>query len=71
MEGIHDRMPVILAPEDQERWLDHRLPMADTHALLRPCPPEWLEAFPVTRTVNRVGNEGPECLERLAVLPGF
>jgi putative SOS response-associated peptidase YedK len=64
-------MPVILAPDEQESWLDPGLSMADAQALLRPCPPEWLEAFPVSRAVNRVGNDGPECVERLAVLPGF
>jgi putative SOS response-associated peptidase YedK len=42
---IHNRMPVILLPEDEERWLD---PDWTEHEelvqLLQPYPAEWLEA---------------------------
>ncbi len=45
---IHDRMPVILAPESYETWLS---PLAqspeDLEPLLVPCPPEWLQAHRV------------------------
>jgi putative SOS response-associated peptidase YedK len=34
--------------------------------LLKPCPTEWLEAYPVSRQVNSVRNKGPELLERAA-----
>ena len=58
---IHDRMPVILAPDDFERWLDPTA--ADGRALLKPCPPEWLEAYPVGTRVNSPGNNDPGLLE--------
>ena len=47
---VHDRMPVILAPEDYARWLDPA--QADGRALLKPCPAGWLEAFAVSPRVN-------------------
>ncbi|HET6518666.1 MAG TPA: SOS response-associated peptidase [Geminicoccaceae bacterium] len=61
---IHDRMPVILAPEDYDRWLDPGVP--DGRALLRPCPPAWLEAYPVGTRVNSPGTNDARLLEPLA-----
>jgi putative SOS response-associated peptidase YedK len=61
---VHDRMPVILAPGDLERWLD---PEADGRELLGPCPAEWLEALPVSPRVNSPQNDDPECILPLAV----
>ncbi len=60
MATLHDRMPVILAPEDYDRWLDPGV--TDPNAvqdLLRPYPGE-LQAYPVSRAVNNVRNDGPE-----------
>jgi putative SOS response-associated peptidase YedK len=58
---IHDRMPVILAPEDHARWLD---PAAtDARSLLAPCPADWLEAFPVRPRVNDPRHDDPECVQ--------
>jgi putative SOS response-associated peptidase YedK len=58
---IIDRMPVILAPENWQPWLDGITPEADLKAMLRPCPADEMEAFPVTRNVNKPGWDGPEC----------
>ncbi|MGD9763180.1 MAG: SOS response-associated peptidase [Candidatus Binatia bacterium] len=61
---IHDRWPVLLPVEAYERWL-HPGPCAaeGLAPLLRPCDPEWLEAYPVTPLVNSPENEGPQCVE--------
>jgi putative SOS response-associated peptidase YedK len=59
---VHDRMPVILATDDHEAWLD---PEADGRVLLRPCPADWLEAIPVSPRVNNPANDDPECLAPL------
>jgi putative SOS response-associated peptidase YedK len=59
---VHDRMPVILDPVDFERWLD---PQAAGRELLKPCPAEWLEAFPVNPKVNSPANDDPECIAPL------
>jgi putative SOS response-associated peptidase YedK len=33
--------------------------------LLRPCPDDWLEAYPVSTRVNNVRNDGPDLIEPL------
>ncbi len=61
LRPIHDRMPVIVAPEDHERWLDPGA--ADGRELLKPCPPDWLEAYPVGTRVSSPRNDDPGLLE--------
>ena len=44
---IHDRMPVIVAPEDYGRWLDPAVQKPEPILpLLRPYPSEPMEAYP-------------------------
>ncbi len=67
LRPLHNRMPVILHPRDYDLWLDPRV--QDTvrlQSLLRAYPPEEMEAFPVSRLVNRPGNDDPRCIEPLA-----
>lgn len=61
---FHDRMPVILDPDDYERWL--RAEPEDALRLLGPCPDAWLEAYPVSPRVNSPANDDPELIEPLA-----
>ncbi|QJC52359.1 SOS response-associated peptidase [Paenibacillus albicereus] len=66
MRPIHDRMPVILRPEDEALWLDRG--MRDPQRLqplLRPYPPEEMRAYPVRREVGSVRSQGPACIEPL------
>jgi putative SOS response-associated peptidase YedK len=62
--GVHDRMPVILAPGDYGLWLD---PTVDEPGklqhLLTSCGDEELVAAPVSTHVNRVANDDPRCIE--------
>jgi len=61
--AIHDRMPVILAPEHFDQWLDtERYPPADVAALLTPFSAAAMKAEPVSINLNNVANEGPELL---------
>ena len=47
---IHDRMPVILDPSDYKSWLDPQLQdSASLQPLLRPCPPNRINSYPVSR----------------------
>ena len=62
---VHDRMPVILAPDDYGRWLDPS--QADGRELLEPYPAAELEAFPVNPRVNSPQYDDPECIAPLAV----
>jgi putative SOS response-associated peptidase YedK len=64
---IHNRMPVILPPEDYELWLDpdfdEKEPLT---SLLKPYPDEAMEAYSVSRKVNRPTNNEPSCVEPAA-----
>ena len=64
---IHDRMPVVIAPEDFSRWLDCKTQEPREVAdLMVPPQPDLFEAIPVSDLVNKVANTGPELLERVA-----
>lgn len=61
-ESVHNRMPVILQPEDYERWLkrdDSLLPPID---LLRPYDAEDMEACKVNSRVGNVRNNDPDLI---------
>lgn len=61
---IHDRMPAILRPTDEARWLDPALRDPPALAeLLAPFDPEQLQLYPVSPRVNDVRQQGPECIE--------
>lgn len=63
---LHDRMPVILSSSDYGLWLDPdvREPEAVAH-LMVPYEGDELVAEPVSTAVNKVANDGPECIEPL------
>lgn len=64
MESIHNRMPVILDPRDESAWLDpENKDTAQLKSLLKPCPPEWLDAHEVSKLVNSPKNNLPACIE--------
>ncbi len=64
---IHNRMPVILRPEDFELWLESDIRVvSDLQRLLTPYGGDDLEAYPVARTVGNPRAEGPELVQPLA-----
>jgi putative SOS response-associated peptidase YedK len=63
METIHNRMPVILAPKDYERWLEPGEPSHLPVDLLKPYPAENMKAWKVKRDVGNVRNNRPELVE--------
>jgi putative SOS response-associated peptidase YedK len=68
VEKIHERMPVIVAPEDYARWLDLELQdPGEIGKMLTPYPAELMQAYPVSTSVNNVKNEGPELVQPLRV----
>ena len=68
MQSIHNRMPVILAPQNYETWLDPAFQHVDTlNALLRPFPTEHMTAFPVSTLVNNPRHDAPQCLEPVSI----
>jgi putative SOS response-associated peptidase YedK len=64
MQDIHDRMPVIIAPEDYDTWLD---PSFDDKGmlmhLLRPYPTELMSMHPVSPIVNKAAHDQSDCLQ--------
>jgi putative SOS response-associated peptidase YedK len=64
MAPIHDRMPMILAPEQFAAWLDpaNEDPAAIT-PLLAPCPAERITLQRVGTLVNSPAHEDPRCIE--------
>ena len=66
---IHDRMPVVIAPEDFSRWLDCKTQEPREVADLMVSPqPDLFEAIPVSDLVNKVANSGPQLLERVELV---
>lgn len=60
---IHERMPVIVPPENCEAWLDcNRVDAKQAAALVGRAPDDFLEAIPVSPRVNSVKNDDPENL---------
>ena len=54
---IHDRMPVLIAPADYERWISEETPLAEARALCAPAGDEELRAFRVSFAVNSSEND--------------
>ncbi|EMI16921.1 protein containing DUF159 [Rhodopirellula maiorica SM1] len=67
---IHDRMPVILDNKDFDAWLDPSF--HDTSSLkkhLTAAAEDFFEITAVSRRVNHVANDGPECIEPVTPKP--
>ena len=68
MRDIHDRMPVILAPEDHAAWLDPANQATEKlKALLKPSPAKLMAAHPVSTRVNTPKNDEPALIEPKSV----
>ncbi|MGB8611232.1 MAG: SOS response-associated peptidase [Pseudolabrys sp.] len=65
LADIHERMPVIVAPDAFNLWLDCANVDAETAAaLIAPAPDDLLEAYEVSTAVNRTANDNPKLIER-------
>jgi putative SOS response-associated peptidase YedK len=59
---LHDRMPVILARDRYELWLDPGFRnVAELQPLLKPYPAEAMRRYQVSQRVNQVQNDDAEC----------
>lgn len=63
---IHDRMVVCLPEQAWDTWLDPNVSAQEAAKLLVPMPSDQMRAYPVTKLVSNVRNDGPELLEPLA-----
>lgn len=60
--AVHDRMPVILTPDQMACWLAPDTESQTLHNLLRPAADDLLTAIAVSRTVNNPRIERPDCV---------
>jgi putative SOS response-associated peptidase YedK len=65
---VHDRMPVILKPEDYELWLD---PGVTNAALvtetLKAFDPRLMKKYPISTRVNRAENDDEQCSQEVSI----
>jgi len=59
---LHDRMPVILDPENYDKWLDPASETDDLKSLLRPYAETQLSATAIDSRVNSAAVDDPQCL---------
>ncbi|MGD6874057.1 SOS response-associated peptidase [Sutcliffiella horikoshii] len=66
VEGVHDRMPVILKEEHEKIWLSRQeLTRSEISDMLQPFEADHMQAYEVSAVVNSPRNNGPECIESL------
>jgi putative SOS response-associated peptidase YedK len=64
MARIHDRMPVIIQPDDYADWLDPELTdVPQIQKMAKPYPERLMEAYPVSRKVNNPLHDSAELIE--------
>lgn len=66
VKDIHDRMPVILNPEEEKIWLDPSLDnTTQLSELLRPLPEDLMEAYEVSPLVNSPKNNSIDLVQKI------
>ena len=65
VEPVHHRMPAVLAPDEESRWLRDEAETEELSALLDPYPAEELRAYPVSSGLNDPGNDSPDLVEEV------
>lgn len=63
--ALHDRMPVLVAGPDRERWLDPAVRGEAVADLMRPWPDDGVTIVPVGPRVNDPRNDDPDCFEAI------
>jgi putative SOS response-associated peptidase YedK len=70
LTDIHDRMPVILTPDDYNLWLDPAFrDEGSLSAMLRPFDAPLMRGYPVSTRVNHVLNDDADCAKPLDAEP--
>jgi len=60
--AVHDRMPVILDPDNYDLWLDPGMnDMAAVSDLLKPYDARLMRCYPVSSRINHVANDDEGC----------
>jgi putative SOS response-associated peptidase YedK len=65
--AVHDRMPVILHPDNYDLGLDSGFTdVTAVSEMLRPYDARVMRCFPVSARINHAANDDPECSVPLA-----
>ena len=68
MSRIHERMPVIIKPDDYAAWLDSSLTdVTRLITMIGPYPERLMEAYPVSREVNNPRHDSPELISPVTI----
>jgi putative SOS response-associated peptidase YedK len=62
---LHNRMPAILDPDDQDAWLDPKTNQAALLRMLKPFASARMKIYPVSSSVNSPDNDSADLLVRL------
>lgn len=68
LRDLHDRMPVILAPENYGRWLDQQTRLEDLQLLVTLCPDAMISMYLVSLAVGNVKNDEPGLIEPVELM---
>jgi putative SOS response-associated peptidase YedK len=67
--AVHDRMPVILSPDDYNVWLDPGMTNVQIVCeLLKPYDAGLMRAYPVSTRINHVANDDEGCSRPVALV---
>jgi putative SOS response-associated peptidase YedK len=55
IHNTRKRMPVILSRDNEKRWIDNNLETGEIGAMLKPCDSATIEAYPVDRSIIKLG----------------
>jgi putative SOS response-associated peptidase YedK len=64
---LHDRMPVIIAPEDFDTWLGGS--PEEAQDLLKPFPSERMDTYPISTRINTPANDDADCIAPIEKVP--
>jgi len=60
--AVHDRMPVILDPDNYDLWLDPGMTNVEAVSeMLKPSDARLMRCYPVSTRINYVANDDAEC----------
>lgn len=65
MAAIHERMPVILKPSEEARWLRSSLGKTDIMSILKPYEDNKLDIYEVSSDVNNPRNNSERLVQKL------
>jgi putative SOS response-associated peptidase YedK len=64
---VHNRMPVILLPENEKHWLDNNAGPDVWRDMLRPYPTDLMKVYPVSTRVNSASVDDPSLIKPVEV----